>query len=356
MRTQQFGLLCRDRARAFAGYTLVAPLRARSAYLVGMDGEVVHEWRLPERIGTLSYLLPGGRLLTSVMTPEGPPIIEGKSGRMLEYDWEGNVVWEHVDHGQHHDFRRLANGNTLYLGWEDMPADRARLLQGGVPGSESMKGGRIYSDYLREVTPDGRLVWEWHAHALDLARYPLATDVWRWEFAHANSCCPLPDGSVLVSFRHLDTIMVIDRAGQVTWEMRDVRWGHQHNAEMLPNGNITIFANGMANLALPPASRILEIDPRKREVVWEYKAPQSWTFFSPIISGAQRLPNGDTLICEGMTGRIFEVTREGDIVWEYINPFHNPVFPNDGPCNGVFRAYRYAADSDEIGGRLPTPH
>lgn len=355
MYNHPFGLISADRARAFPGYTLIAPLRARSVYLVGMAGEVVHEWHLPDPLATLAYLLPGGRLLTTGMTSEGPPIIEGKGGHFREYDWEGNVVWEYVDHGQHHDFRRLPNGNTVYLGWEPMPEDRARRVLGGVPGSESAKGGKIYNDYLREVDAAGRVVWEWHAYDLDLDKYPLADDCWRWEFAHANSCCPLPDGRVLISVRHLDSLLMIDRAGKVVWEKRDPLWGHQHHAEVLPNGNITLFANGMTNMTQPLCSRVLELDARTSDVVWQYKARQSWTFFSPIISGAQRLPNGNTLICEGLHGRAFEVTNGGDIVWQYVCPFFIQAFPNDGPSNCLFRAYRYGADSPEIGGRLPQP-
>jgi hypothetical protein len=63
-------------------------------------------------------------------------------------------------------------------------------------------------------------------------------------------------------------------------------------------------------------------------------------FFSSYISGVQRLPNGNTLICEGLTGRIFEVTPSGDVVWEYTSPhfFDAPVF---GHTNAVFRAKRY---------------
>jgi len=355
MRIQNVGLLHSDPARAFASYALIAPLRGRSCYLVGMHGEVVHEWRLPEQLGSLAMLLPGGHLLVTSQTAEGPPIIEGKGGHLREYDWDGNLVWEYIDHGQHHDFRRMANGNTLYIGWEQMPEDRARLVHGGVPGTEKVKGGKVYSDYLKEVSPDGRTVWEWHAHTLDLERYPLADDCWRWEFAHANSCCPLPDGGVLVSFRHIDTLMMIGRDGKVRWEMRDPLWGHQHNAEYLDNGNILLFANGMTNLTVPPSSRVLEIDPRTNETVWQYRAPQSWTFFSAIISGAQRLPNGNTFACEGVTGRVFEVNTAGDIVWEYVCPFFRHVFPGDGPSNALFRAYKYASDSPEIGGRLPRP-
>ena len=96
---------------------------------------------------------------------------------------------------------------------------------------------------------------------------------------------------------------IIDRkTKRFVWEQRDPSWGHQHNAEMLPNGNITFFANGVYNLIQPFCSRAVELDPRSGKIVWEYKAPQSWTFFSPIISGVQRLEGGNTLICDGMGG------------------------------------------------------
>jgi hypothetical protein len=77
-------------------------------------------------------------------------------------------------------------------------------------------------------------------------------------------------------------------------------------------------------------------------IVWEYQKPipessGDYKFFSWYISGAQRLQNGNTLITEGATGRIFEVTYEGEIVWEFISPFKDvsPAFGND-----VYRAYR----------------
>ena len=90
------------------------------------------------------------------------------------------------------------------------------------------------------------------------------------------------------------------------------------------------------------------------EYVWVYKGKPSNTFNSCHISGCQRLASGNTLICEGICGRIFEVTPQGDIVWNFVSPY----FASDdlkGPGAGqnmVFRALRYAADSPEIAGRL----
>ena len=53
---------------------------------------------------------------------------------------------------------------------------------------------------------------------------------------------------------------------------------------------------------------------------WEYTAPEKADFYSSFISGAQRLASGNTLIAEGASGRLFEVTRAGEIVWEYVSP------------------------------------
>ena len=351
MRYQKPGLREFNEEQSTLGFTLIAPVHGFTVYLINMLGEVVHEWKLPEKLGSLAYLLPGGHLLTSVLTSEGPPIIEGKGGHIQEFDWEGNLVWEHIDHAQHHDFRRLANNNTMYLGWDEMTNKEALRVKGGIPGTE--RNGKIYSDFIKEITPDGKVQWEWHARDLIIEDYPMATDCHRFEFAHANACAPAPGGNYLINFRHLDMMAVIDKGTKkFLWQHRERNWGHQHNAEFLKNGNITFFSNGMNNDVLPPRSRAIEINPKTGETVWEYQAPQSWTFFSPIVSSVQRLNTGNTIICEGLTGRVFEVTQNGKLVWEYISPYFNDVFPNDGPSNILFRAYRYTLNSIEIRNHL----
>jgi hypothetical protein len=87
---------------------------------------------------------------------------------------------------------------------------------------------------------------------------------------------------------------------------------------------------------------VIELDPATNAVVWKYQEPRPYNFYSPRISSAQRLANGNTLINEGSFGRLFEVTPEGEVVWEYVSPFFGP--PTAEPrmqFNGVFRAYRY---------------
>jgi len=84
------------------------------------------------------------------------------------------------------------------------------------------------------------------------------------------------------------------------------------------------------------------VEPATKKIVWEYREKRESDFFSPRISNAQRLPNGNTLICEGDFGRLFEVTMDGEIVWEYVNPYFGgtPTAQN----NRIFRAYRYSAE------------
>lgn len=91
-----------------------------------------------------------------------------------------------------------------------------------------------------------------------------------------------------------------------------------------------------------PFSRVLEIDPATKSIVWKYQDPIPMNFFSPFISNARRLPNGNTLINEGMFGRFFEVTPAGEVVWEYVNPYFGG--PLNAQSNRVFRVYRYTAE------------
>ena len=68
-------------------------------------------------------------------------------------------------------------------------------------------------------------------------------------------------------------------------------------------------------------SRIMEVDLATEQIVWKYQERRESHFFSPRISNAERIANGDTLICEGDFGRLFEVTHDGELIWEFVNPY-----------------------------------
>lgn len=345
------GVSIYKKSKARKGYTLYAPLRQDRAYLIDMEGKVVHRWRLGPGGVNHAQLLPNGNLFNCEWEDGGPPLFAGKGGRLREYAWNGKVVWEHIDDTQHHDARRLPNGNTMYLAWKKMSRKDAKRVRGGMPKTEA-PGGAIYCDVAREIDPDGNVVWEWSSDMLKIENYAIGPLFKRDEFAHANTLFPMKNGDIMVNFRTLHTVMIIDRkTKKVKWEHRDETWGGPHDPHILPNRNILLFANGYKTPEEWPFSRVIEFNPRTRKTVWQYTGRNALHFFSPHISGAQRLDNGNTLICEGGHGRLFEVTRDKEIVWQYVNP-HEREHAVLGVMNSIFRAYRYAPDYAGLKGRL----
>jgi hypothetical protein len=104
-----------------------------------------------------------------------------------------------------------------------------------------------------------------------------------------------------------------------------------------------IFDNGPDRLdQVFPFSRVIEVNPANNGIAWKYQEALADNFYSSRISNAQRLPNGNTLINEGLFGRFFEVTPHSEVVWEYVNPYFVPASrPAPAQTNSVFRAYRY---------------
>ncbi len=184
-----------------------------------------------------------------------------------------------------------------------------------------------------------------------------------------------PD-NIIMDAREANIIFIVDKkSGKIVWKVGpDYSGGHaesklgwiigQHHAHMIPRGlpgegNILVFDNGgWAGYDMPnPSSkdgtkaahrdysRVLEFDPVTLDIVWQYTPKEAGflipldacRFYSPFISSAQRLPNGNTLITEGSDGRLIEVTSSHEIVWEYLCPYRTA---EGGRMNFIYRAYR----------------
>jgi hypothetical protein len=173
--------------------------------------------------------------------------------------------------------------------------------------------------------------------------------------------------NVIISSRQAGIVAIVGRDGRLVWrigpdfleskELTTIRQIiGQHHPHLIPKGlpgagNLMVFDNGGASGYGAPTpvspdgsaihqragSRVLEINPTTLELVWSYTGPR---FFSTNISGAQRLPNGNTLITEGAPGRLLEVTADRRVVWEYIYP----VFSGPNQANAVYRGYRVPYD------------
>ena len=178
----------------------------------------------------------------------------------------------------------------------------------------------------------------------------------RHEWTHENALSVTADGDLLVSFRQTSTIGIVDKkTGDFSWKWGPGEISHQHNPTFLDNGRVLLFDNGPHRPGFSH-SRVIEVDPATNEIAWEYQGDPPISFYSYHISGAQRLPNGNTLICEGAPGRFFEVTPSNEIVWEYVNPVLAPSGRGggggaSGMANSVFRVHRYGPDHPALAGK-----
>ncbi|NQV54274.1 MAG: aryl-sulfate sulfotransferase [Rhodospirillales bacterium] len=326
-RVAKTGLTAYNPEKACDGYTLFCPLNeTNAAILIDMEGNEVHRWQLDCQPGNYGVILPNGNLFLNAKIRDDlwnwtPTYSLFKGGALREYDWDGNIVWEHIDLHHHHDGRRLPHGGAIYLSMEQLTEAQAAKVKGGGPPTAHM-----LADVVKEVDAGGNLLWEWHAaEHLDTDIDILPDSVNRWEWTHLNAALPLDDDRILMSSRQLSRLFIIDKAsGKVLDRFGPGPFYGQHDPHPLPNGNLLIFDNGSYRGLGSGAisySRVIEFDMARREVVWEYKDMPVFNFQSAFISGAEVLPNGNILIAEGAKGRIFQITREGEVVWEYINPY-----------------------------------
>jgi hypothetical protein len=166
---------------------------------------------------------------------------------------------------------------------------------------------------------------------------------------HANSVRVLPralaakfplfkPGQLLISLRNLDLLAVVDRERRsVVWASGGI-WRAQHDAEFLENGHLLLYDNLGA---FDKHTRIVEFNPLTQAIPWCYAHENSTPFSASKRGMKQRLPNGNTLIVDPDNNRLFEVTRDKEVVWEIFCP-SSPVTPDQRPQRlRITSAWRY---------------
>lgn len=316
------GVTVHDPERAWDGWNLVVSGHAAWAGLMDMNGNVVHEWQHAFRRvwpdNSISDEAEGIHHWRHVHLYENGDLLAMFDGLgLIKLDRDSNLLWSRP-RGYHHDLEVVDGGGIYIL------EQKAHVVPRWSPEDP------LLENYVTVLDSDGNV--ERRVSLLDAFENSPYSPTLRWaptagDPFHSNSIELLDGrladrspafraGNVLVSIRELDTIAVVDLDAEAIVWAASGQWRRQHDATVLAKGRMLLFDNKHG----PGSSEVLEFDPFSQAVTWSYAGSGDRPFYSETCGTNQRLPNGNTLITESDRGRAFEVTRDGTIVWEYLNP------------------------------------
>ncbi|MDO6470141.1 aryl-sulfate sulfotransferase [Maribacter sp. 1_MG-2023] len=366
-------------------YILVNDAAANSVYLMDKNADLIYQWPLGERIiGNDVLLLDDGTLLASLESDNTEFAFGGQGGIIQIINKSGDALWNfeysNTEHRFHHDVELLPNGNILAIAWEKMTAEEA--ISNGYQLNND-----IYPESIIEINPTtNEIVWEWHSknHLIqnlddtklnfgNIEDNPQLINLNYVEAAngnimHANGISyDDVNDLIFLSVNYYSEVWVIDhstnaeettshsggnfnRGGDLVYRfgnptvqndnITERLFVNNHYPNLFEQGKILVYTNGgdleqstVYEFQLPTELSQNSIPTiTTPEILWSFTNSE---LYSPKVSGAVRLPNGNTLITEGDFG-IWEVTQQNEVVWKFS-------------AQGFFwRAYHYAKDDPAI--------
>ena len=341
VRFPEDGVTVYNREKAYDGLTLVTSGDFSGAQLLDMDGKVVHEWRAsfkkafpvaPHVKGHVreewvywrkAWLFPNGDVIAVYEMSGDTPYGYG----LAKLDKDSNVIWNYPER-VHHDVWVEEDGTIYTLAHMILNRHPADLWFIGVPYIE---------DFIVVLSPEGKEInrisiteaifrSDYVNEVIKLQRnYQYAGD-----FSHINTVRIIPEsldgklpflkkGLLLTASRHMNYVGLIDiKEKKFVWMQTGV-WHLEHDPEFTEKGTLFLFDNYGDHLRTRH-SRVIEYDPLSMTILWRYDGPKDRPIFSDIRGSKQLLPNGNILITESDGGRLLEVTRDKELVWEYVNP------------------------------------
>ncbi len=366
----------------YPGYTIISLRTTTDSFLMDMDFNVVKTWHGADVPTEFSYMLPDSSVLRPCRVPDaegrGGRIQRIDSNDVVVWDY----LFSDLNYLQHHDIEPMPNGNVLMVAWErrtvaeaiqagrqvvavDMkPTYIAEIEPVGATDGNVVWEWRAWDHLVQNADPtkDNYGVVEDHPELFDVNFGEVTGGTW----LHVNAIDFNEElDQIVFCARNSSELYVIDHSTTTAEAAGHVggRWGHggdilyrwgnpqvygrgdvadqviwsAHGViwidEGLPGaGNIMVFNNGDHPSPMDDYSSVEEILPPQSEpgvyliepgqpfgpAVAEWRYGDIPGFFSQYLGGAYRLPNENTLICEGMEGRVFEVNRDGTIVWVFL--------------------------------------
>lgn len=321
------GVTIHDPERAYDGYNFYTSAHDEAAFLIDMQGRVLHEWQhrfedmpgapravdegLPNRWWRRAWLYENGDIL-ALYTGMG----------LARLDRDSKLVWSSFLHAHHdvafrdddgfvvltrdihvlprfHPTRPVVEDTVTYLDSRGRPERTFSILE-AVEASPF--ANTALADIDKRIERFGDLL---HTNSIEILDGRLA-----------DRHPAFAPGNLLVSFRHADAIGILDPERELLVWFHKGSFSRQHDPKILSDSRLMLFDNRKVDVG----SRVLEIDPISGETLWSYAGDETSPFYSASCGIAERLPNGNRLVTESDNGRAFEVTPDGTIVWEFRSP------------------------------------
>ncbi|MEO0649330.1 MAG: arylsulfotransferase family protein [Planctomycetota bacterium] len=326
------GVVTNRRQRVAPGLVLVCSRSTKRAALIDPRGQTAFQWSLPEGLKSKGWL-------HAELAANGDLLVIEKGSRLTRLAPTGELVWRH-EFAAHHDLHELPDGSLAALEFDPRRQSGVQLscsnlvrLSAAGEVLERLSLFDLYADIEDQLPEADRLEVAIAAEKQRLAELGFADPPIErtfLDFFHANSLAPVGDAVSARSegrWRPDDWVVCIRNRNLVLivrWEERRVvdHFGSDlldwpHHPTPLSNGTVLVYDNGKHR----GATRVLEFDPATGEIAWQYpQRPDAELLSSPEMGSCQRLENGNTLIAESHSGRVFEVTRTGEVVWDWYTP------------------------------------
>jgi len=341
-----------------------------TSYLLNKEGHRIYEWNFDTRLGNDLEILPDGRLLGMFKVFEPEIDFGGGGGTIKILSPNSGVEWQYTYHTEnyiaHHDVEMLPNGNVLFISWE-----RVNALTAQENGATVVND--IFPESLIEIDPSiNQIVWRWNSfdHIIqdvdaskpnfgNLNENPQQininynSDINNGDIMHANGIdYDATNDVIYLSVNFYSEIWVIDhsttteeaasnsggnfnKGGDLLYRFGNPEtynslgerlFYNNHFPNLIENevpgkDNMLVFVNkdngleqsAVYELDLPETFSLSSNTNNEPQIVWQFTDPD---MYSRIISGAVRLSNGNTLICDGAYG-FWEITENGEIAWKY---------------------------------------
>jgi hypothetical protein len=317
-----------DSTLSYKGINLYHTENKTGGYFFDMNGNILHTF-IDKTMGAFEGVInekPTWLLIEPYSRDYFIVLI--KRIALMMIDWDSNIKW--VVRGVfHHDFAVADNGDIYVLTYKDMIVPQFSRTE------------KIKNNWLVILTKDGKIKKEISFSKMlfqNKELFEIAMNIKEkrndggkaaWDVFHANTLEIInrdifagdkklfKKGDVLFCLRHQDIVGVIDiETEKIIWHWGTYDLDFPHQPSLLENGNLLIFDNGYHR----NYSRVIELNPVTKKIERSFQGNPPESFYTATRGSAQRLPNGNTLITESDKGHVFEITKDGKVVWEFFNP------------------------------------